>query len=58
MDNIYELFYKIIENPRCIKYYDDIICYYEKIDKDKKDLYNFIKEKIKNEDSNSNSNTK
>lgn len=53
-DNIYELFYKIIENPRCLKYYDDLINYYKKEkEKEKYELYEFIKEKIKNEYSSS-----
>jgi hypothetical protein len=52
MENIYELFYKLIENPRCIKYYEDLEKYY--IDnKEKQILYKEIKEKIKNENSNS-----
>lgn len=56
-DNIYELFYKIIENPRCLKYYDDLILFYKnKKEKEKYELYEFIKEKIKNEHSNSISN--
>jgi hypothetical protein len=53
MNNIYELFYKIIENPRCIKYYEDLINYYESIEK--KELYKKILEKIKNEPSSNDS---
>jgi len=53
MENIYELFYKLIENPRCLKYYDDLENYYTR-DEEKHKLYKEIKEKIKNENSNSN----
>jgi hypothetical protein len=53
MNNIYELFYKIIENPRCIKYYEDLIGYYE--NSEKKELYKNFLEKIKNELSNNDS---
>lgn len=54
MNNIYELFYKLLEDPRCIKYYQNLIKYYEK-NEEKKELYEKIIKKIKNENSNSNS---
>jgi uncharacterized C2H2 Zn-finger protein len=53
-NNIYELFYRIIENPRCVKYYKDLKDYYK--EQEKKELYGKIIEKIKNKNENSNIN--
>jgi hypothetical protein len=52
--NIYELFYKIIEDPRCIKYYKDLAKYYEKTNNEKKNLYEKIINKYENSNNNSN----
>jgi len=50
MENFFEIFYKIIENPRCIKYYEDLISFYEKKqEKDKSKIYKKVIEKIKND---------
>jgi hypothetical protein len=32
--NYYNIFYKIIEDPRCIKYYKDLIQYYKSKNKE------------------------
>lgn len=56
--NIIEAFYKIIEDPRCIKYYEDLIkIYEEKNQKNKAGVYKKLIENIKN-DSNLYSDTK
>lgn len=48
--NIFEIFHKIIENPRCIKYYEDLIKLYEqKKEKNKSEIYKKLIEKIKND---------
>lgn len=33
--NYYDIIYKIIEDPRCIKYYKDLIQYYKSKNKEK-----------------------
>lgn len=48
--NIEELFFKVIENPRCIKYYEDLINYYESKKQEKKaKIYKILINKIKND---------
>ena len=45
------LFYKILEDPRCIKYYNDLANHYKNLDKEKEELYIKIIKKL-NENSN------
>lgn len=44
--NYYNIFYKIIEDPRCIKYYKDLIQYYKS--KNKENFAEAIELLIKN----------
>ena len=44
--NYYNIFYKIIEDPRCIKYYKDLIQYYKS--KNKENFTKAIELLIKN----------
>lgn len=48
--NYYNIIYKIIEDPRCIKYYKDLIQYYKSKNKEKfSDAIESLIKKIEND---------
>lgn len=46
MENYYQIFYKIIEDPGCVKYYKDLILYYKS--KNKENFIQAIEKLIQN----------
>lgn len=52
MNENISILYKILENPRCIKYYEELLDYYKKNKKTQQEIiYKLIIEEIKNDSS-------